>query len=223
MSAFFGYDTEKDFEYENGFYLTSQPSRIAKLVTHYELYRMIADLPGQVIECGVFRGASLIRLATFRDMLENPASRRVIGFDTFGDFPQTDYLPDRKRRQLFLDETGGGGSIPVEDLRGFLAHKGLGNVELVPGDLTLTAPEYLLKHPELKIAFLHIDTDIYEPAKAALDVFGPRMVRGGVIVFDDYGTFPGETKAADDFLAASGLKINKLRLSHHIPSYVVMP
>ena len=175
MSAFFGYDTEKDFEYENGFYLTSQPSRIAKLVTHYELYRMIADLPGQVIECGVFRGASLIRLATFRDML------------------------------------------------GFLAHKGLGNVELVPGDLTLTAPEYLLKHPELKIAFLHIDTDIYEPAKAALDVFGPRMVRGGVIVFDDYGTFPGETKAADDFLAASGLKINKLRLSHHIPSYVVMP
>jgi len=68
------YDFENPFEYENGFYLTSETTRIAKLLAQYELYKKIVHLPGDVIECGVFKGASLIRLATFRDTLETPDS-----------------------------------------------------------------------------------------------------------------------------------------------------
>lgn len=40
------YDETKDFEYENGFYLTSRPYRIGNMLAHYELYKMITGLPG---------------------------------------------------------------------------------------------------------------------------------------------------------------------------------
>lgn len=63
----FEFETSKAFDYENGFYLTSDPKRLQKIVSHYELYKKIVDLPGEVIELGVFKGASLIRFATFRE------------------------------------------------------------------------------------------------------------------------------------------------------------
>ncbi|ERS85084.1 hypothetical protein Q667_17680 [Marinobacter sp. C1S70] len=82
-----GFEKSKAFYYENGFYLTSDPKRLHKLISHYELYKKIIDLPGEVVEFGVFKGASLIRFATFRECLETFSSRKIFGFDAFGDFP----------------------------------------------------------------------------------------------------------------------------------------
>lgn len=50
------YEIEKSFNYENGFYLTSKPSRMGNILAHYEVYKMITNLPGDVVELGVFRG-----------------------------------------------------------------------------------------------------------------------------------------------------------------------
>lgn len=58
---------KKIWDYENGFYLFSSVSRINKLLSHYELYKMILGLPGHIFELGVYKGASLIRFATFRN------------------------------------------------------------------------------------------------------------------------------------------------------------
>ena len=80
----FGFDSEMCWDYENGFYLTSHPNRIGKLVAHYELYKKIVHLPGEILEFGVFKGASFIRLLTFRELLESTYSRKIIGFDAFG-------------------------------------------------------------------------------------------------------------------------------------------
>lgn len=66
----FGFEIEKKWEYENGFYLTSHVTRLAKALAHYELYKSIVDLPGHVVECGVFKGASLLRFCTYREVLE---------------------------------------------------------------------------------------------------------------------------------------------------------
>ena len=49
---------------------------------------------------------------------------------------------------------------------------------------------------------------------------GTNEVNGGIIMFDDYGTFPGETKAVDEFFADKGLIIEKLPMSH-IPSFII--
>ena len=75
------------WKYENLFYLTSDKKRILKLLDHYEVYKKILNIKGDIIECGVFRGASLIRFLTFRDLIEKNNKRKIIGFDAFGKFP----------------------------------------------------------------------------------------------------------------------------------------
>ncbi len=217
--------TEEDilnkFHFENNFYLTSKVDRIGKLLAHYELYKMILDIPGNVVECGVFKGVSLIRFAGFRDLLESPYSRRIIGFDIFGDFPNTQFSSDIKYRDKFIEEAGSK-SISKNELETIFAYKNIVNYSLIKGDILETVPRYSDENPHFKISLLHIDTDIYEPAVVILENFYDRVVKGGIIAFDDYGTFPGETQAVDDFLEKKNLKIKKLSLSH-IPAYVIKP
>lgn len=192
-------DFNRAWEYENGFYLSCQPNRIAKLLAHWELYRMTRDLPGAIVECGVFKGASLARFAVFRELLGNPFSKELIGFDTFGKFPDTEYGPDEEYREAFI-KAAGEESISVEQLREVLAQKGTDeNVTLVEGDIKQTVPEYVEANPELKISLLNVDVDIYGPSVTVLEHLYPLIVPGGVLVLDDYGTFPGETKAVDEY------------------------
>ncbi|MBL7860721.1 MAG: class I SAM-dependent methyltransferase [Cyclobacteriaceae bacterium] len=213
------FDTEKSFFYENGFYVTSQIDRMGKFLAHYELYKRIVDLPGQIIECGVFKGNSLQRLATFRELLENPFSRKIIGFDIFGKFPDTNFKDDKQFLDKFISSAGDE-SIQIDELEKVFEFKGLKNIELVKGNINNTVPDYVKKHPQLKIAFLHIDTDVYEPAVTILNTFYKHVVKGGLIVFDDYGTFPGETKAVDDFFAGKDVEIKKLPF-YQVPSFIV--
>jgi Macrocin-O-methyltransferase (TylF) len=78
-----------------------------------------------------------------------------------------------------------------------------------------------MNHPELKIALLHVDVDVYLPTKVILQELFDRVVKGGLVVFDDYGTVAGETRAIDEFLEKTGsdVLIEKLPISH-IPAYI---
>jgi hypothetical protein len=213
----FGFDVERQWDYENGFYITSHVTRMSKMLAHFELYKSITNLPGHVIEAGVFKGASLIRFFTFREILESPHSRKIIGFDAFGKFPEQDNAHD----QEFVDKFEGaaGEGISANEMEKILNHKGFKNFELIKGDISQTIPQYVADNPELKIALLHIDVDVYKPSVVILENLYDRVVKGGVIVLDDYGTVAGETKAVDEFIAGKDVTIEKLSISH-IPSYI---
>ena len=156
--------------YENGFYLTSQTERMSNILSHYELYKKVTNLPGDVVELGVFRGGSLLQFAAFRSLLENEKSRKIIGFDVFDEFPEAKNVADKKFREEWVKITNNE-YLTKDELEKSLRLKGIKNVELVKGDIAETIPAYLNNHPNLRIALLHIDTDIYEPAKIALESF----------------------------------------------------
>lgn len=215
----FEFESEKNFIYENGFYLTSDPTRIGKLLSHYELYKMIYQLPGDIVETGVFKGASFLRWLTFRNLLENQNSRKVIGFDSFEAFPKTTFEKDKPYVKRFIDESGAY-SISKEELETICMYKEFKNYDLVKGNILETVPQYFQDNIHTKIALLHIDTDVYEPAKVALETLWPRVVKGGIVVLDDYGTFPGETQAVDEFFSDKDVEIKKLSISHKIPVYI---
>lgn len=212
------FDTEKMFEYENGYYVTATEARFGKFLVHYELYKKILNLPGVIIECGIFKGNSFFRLAHFRDLLESRYSRKLIGFDIFGEFPQTKFEKDKKYLDAFTNSAGEN-SIQLDEIKKIMEYKKLENYEFVKGNINETIPEYCKNNEHLKIALLHIDTDVYEPAVTILENMYNKVVRG-VIMFDDYGTFPGETKAVDEFFAEKNLIVQKLTISH-IPSFVI--
>lgn len=214
-------DFAKTFEYENNFYLTADSSRMAKVMAHYELYKLTVDVPGAIVECGVFKGASLVRFATFRQLLSNPAAKKVIGFDAFGEFPETAFAGDQKWREKFIADAGEQG-IGVDQLMDVLRHKRMDqNVELIQGDVCQTIPAYLDQHPELRISLLNIDVDVYEPTKAVLTHLYDRVVRGGVILFDDYANvFPGANAAVEEFFADKPVEIKRFPFAI-TPCYLV--
>ncbi|GAB6888660.1 hypothetical protein JCM13304A_21590 [Desulfothermus okinawensis JCM 13304] len=214
---FIGFDTNRCWDYENGFYLTSHITRISKLIAQYELYKSIIHLPGDVIECGVFKGCSFIRFCTYREILENPYSRKVIGFDTFGKFPR-----QNKHEAVFAKnwENDAGQSISKDELDRVLQFKGFKNYELIEGDIEDTVPRYATTHPALKIALLHIDVDIARPCKIILRHLYKCVVRGGLIIFDNYGVIHAETAAIDEFFKDMDVKLKKMPLSH-VPAYLV--
>ncbi len=215
------FDESKDFMYENGFYLTSQPSRLGNMLAHYELYKKILDLPGSVIELGVFKGGGIIQWSTFRELLENENSRAIIGFDVFGEFPNAGRFDSDKRfvkdwNNRFKDEF-----VSREDIYKSLELKKISNVELVKGDISKTLPLYINEHGEMRISLLHIDTDVYEPCRLGLELLFERVVPYGLVVFDDYTATVGETAAVDEFFKDKEVKFHKFSLSHNKPVYMI--
>ena len=209
-------EPSRQFEYENGFYLTASVDRISKFVTHLDLFRRISGLPGAIVECGVFKGASLCRWTKLRALLENNGSRRIVAFDTFGKFPEADFAEDRGRRNDFVSAAGDS-SIARDALEALLRDQGVSdNVDLIAGDIAETVPAYVENRPELKIAMLNIDVDLLAPTRICLEWLYPRLVKGGVAILDDYGAFAGANRAIDDYFADTDVRIQKLPYSSNV-------
>jgi len=215
---FLDYSVESKWDYEIGYYLTCDNSRIAKSLNQYELYKKIINIPGDIFEFGVYKGGSLIRMATYRDTLEADASRKIIAFDAFGSFPRAGSKDDNKFIDKFENE--GGDGISVSELEDCLKYKKIRNVELIKGDINSTLEGYILKNPAVKVALLHIDVDVEKPTKIILENLYDKVVPGGLIVLDDYGVIQGETKAVDDFFSDMKIKLQKLPLSK-TPVFIV--
>ncbi len=215
-------NNENPFDIENAFYQSASIARIGKFATHLDLFRRISSLPGEIVECGVFKGTSLFRWIKFRALLENAFSRRIVAFDTFGKFPEAGFEDDRECRDRFV-AAAGDESIRRAALVDILQQQMLfENIELIEGDLCQTIPEFIAANTQLKIAMLHVDVDLFEPTAACLTHLYPHVVRGGVIILDDYGAFPGANKAIDEFFSEMPVSVQKLAYSSNI-AFVVKP
>jgi len=214
-----GFDVSNGYEYENGFYLTTKHTRLAKAIAHWEIYKQIANVPGEIVECGTFKGASFIRFLTFREMLENPYSRKAISFDAFGCFPSTNRPADMEFIESFEGMSGKG--ISRNELDVALKLKGFVNYELVQGNILQTLMEYLQKNNSLKIALLHIDVDVYDATSHCLNILYGHVTRGGAVILDDYSIVEGANKAIDEFIASHPeIELKKYGF-YSVPSYFI--
>jgi len=84
-------------------------------------------------------------------------------------------------------------------------------VQLVKGNITNTVPKYLKENPHTIISLLYIDTDIFEPAKVAIENFLPHMPKGSIIAFDELNDkeWMGETIAVAKTIGINNLKIKR--------------
>jgi hypothetical protein len=217
-----GLDPRHAWDYENGFYWFSDPSRLNKVFAHYELYKSILGLPGHVFELGVYKAASLIRLATFRQTLEGDHSRKIVGFDAFGRFPTAKVSLPEDLSMIHDFEGAGGEGLSTDEVGAILEAKSFRNIALVKGNVFDTLPAYLQQNPETRLALLHLDMDVKEPTVFALEELYPRVVPGGLIVLDDYNGVVGATEAVDDFVAKHRLRLEKLNFNK-APTFVRKP
>tara|TARA_B110000444_G_C18850234_1_gene604960 strand:+ start:2569 stop:3219 length:651 start_codon:yes stop_codon:yes gene_type:complete len=212
--------SNKLFEIENEFYAKTKVDRINKIVVHYELYKKVYKLDGDILEFGVFKGTSIIQWASFREILGRSHEQKIIGFDTFDKFPETNFEKDKDLRKQFVNEAGLN-STSKASLEKIFNYKEIKNFNLVEGDILKTLPNFMKENNNLRIALLHIDVDIYEPTKIILDELYDKVVDGGIIILDDYKVFPGETKAVDDFVIDKDIQIQQLPFSPKKPSFFI--
>ena len=194
-----------NWDIENKFYLNSHPSRIKKIINHYEIFKKTSKVPGVIIECGVFKGNSISRFIIFRDLLLNNSKKKVFGFDVFGKFPGQKILRDNKFAKNHDKNIGLGTKISL--LNKVFKKKNFSNYKLIKGDIEKTLDLFLKKNDKIKISFLNLDLDVYRPTFFALEKLYKKVSKGGVILLDDYGKVHGATKATKDFFKEKNIKI----------------
>jgi O-methyltransferase len=150
----------------------------------WQFARHANALPGDVAELGVYRGG------TARVLSRTCPTKQIHLFDTFEGMPEVD--PDRD-----VHEAGDFADTSLEAVQEFLSD--CPNVRFHQGFFPGTAAG--LEDERFSLAY--IDADIYQSTRDALTFFYPRMVIGGVMVFDDYEwpRCPGVRQAIDEFLA----------------------
>ena len=221
------FSTQSAYDYETNFHLTLRVERYAKIIAHYEAYKMALNIPGSIVECGVFKGTSFVRFAILREMLGNYFSGKLIGFDIFsGDYPETACEEDQKSRDFWLS-TAGPNSISPEQLTDVLGRQDIKNFELIAGNVLETIPKYVKEHAGLKISLLNIDIDMVEPTLCVLEHLYDRVMPGGIILLDNYAgespaghSYHGDTKGVDQFFSNRKVSIKKFPFAAR-PCYIV--
>ncbi|MBI4778855.1 class I SAM-dependent methyltransferase [Candidatus Falkowbacteria bacterium] len=213
----------KPSEIADNFPLFITRQEMARYLVRYELFKKILNVKGSIIECGVYKGASLMFFAKMSAVYEPYAfNREIIGFDTFAGFPSVDnkdgalaYAGDLSDVNLEILEK----SIELFDNNRPIGH--VSKIKLVKGDAVKTIPQYFIENPHTVVAMLYLDFDIYEPTLAALKTILPRMPKGAIIVFDELNErrWPGETLALLEALDINKHEIKKFSEDPHI-SYI---
>ena len=198
------------WDVENTFHLYSIPSRIKKIICHYEIFKKTLKVPGSIIECGVFKGNSLIRFLIYRDLITKSSKKSIYGFDAFGKFPKQEIVEDNRFAKDHDKNIGKG--IRFSELN-FNLKKKFKNFFLIKGKVEKTIPILLNKKPKIKISLLHLDLDVYEPTKFVLEKLYNKVSKGGIILIDDYGQVPGATRATKNFFKDKKIKLKIQTLS----------
>lgn len=155
----------------------------------YVLYTLALNalrLSGEFWECGVYKGGTA---RMFAELLSTEADpRRLHLFDTFSGMPETDQAHDLHQMGDFADTS-------FRSVRSFVGNSG--RTEFHPGFI----PDTFATMESSVIALAHVDVDIYRRVKDCCAFIYPRLISGGIIIFDDYGfpSCPGAREAVDEF------------------------
>lgn len=172
-----------------------------------DMYALLGDTEGAIVECGVGRGRTFLYFTYFAE--KSGASRMVWGFDSFEGFPE----PTREDTSSRNPKAGEWSGTSPDDIKNILRTAGISHaflrekVRLVKGFFEQSLGEYDRK----PIALLHVDVDLYQSYKTVLDTLVQYVAPGGLVLFDEYGEekWPGGTKAIDEFIAKTGWQLEK--------------
>jgi O-methyltransferase len=185
-------------------YTMTTPPRVYALARAVE-YVVAREISGAIVECGVWRGGSMMAAALTLLRL-GVTDRELYLFDTFtGMTPPTEEDVRRSGESAadLLSAEGDDADIwaiaSLDDVRN--AVLGIGyppeRIHFVKGLVEETLPA---NAPD-KIALLRLDTDWYASTKHELVHLFPRVMRGGVLILDDYGYWQGVRRAVDEYLS----------------------
>jgi O-methyltransferase len=166
------------------------PSEGANIKIILDLAKSVLDLDGNLAECGVYRGGTLIPLGLY--LAQTNVKKQLYGFDSFEGFGDL-------AEQAYLQTYGACTDTSYETVHEKISRLHLSEqVILIRGFFNDTLGAFR----DRRFCFVHLDCDLYESYKVCLNFFYDRMVSGGIILLDEYNDppCPGCNHAVDEFL-----------------------
>jgi O-methyltransferase len=196
----------------------STPERIVSLCDAVE-YVVANDIPGDVVECGVWKGGSMMAVA-LKLLQLGRIDRDLYLFDTFAGMSEpteadvTLHGTPALARWRHSDRGAVNlwDYVPADEVRAALAGTGYPpeRIKLIEGRVEDTLPAAA---PE-RIALLRLDTDWYESTRHELETLYPRLASRGVLILDDYGHWQGARRATDEYLGADADPVLLVRVDY---------
>lgn len=165
-----------------------------RFLTLYELYKKTTNLAGHIADIGVHKVASALLFTKLTQIYEPESLTQVHGFDWFkGTKASTEdamlidgtYAEDEQRLRTLVE---------IQKLDHILKIHAL--------DLTKDTEAFFSTHPHLQFKLVFCDSGTYDVTSSAIRNFWPRLVPGGLMIFDQFNheTSPGETRAVRELL-----------------------
>ena len=179
--------------------------RIQKIAAKYEHFKLIHNVPGDIVECGVHYGSGIYLYSKLLKIFKPNSLSKIVGFDFFE--KNRKIKSKYKEDKIAIDEHQTNHPSDEKILKN-LAKLNIDNVELISGDVSESTKSYVKENLGFRISLLILDVDNYEGTLNALKNLYDNVVRGGVIVFDEYSlrTY-GESDAVDQFFKNKKLKL----------------
>lgn len=200
-------------------YTMTSPERIKALL---DAVRYITEnnIEGDYVECGVWKGGSTMAVASILCQL-NKFDMQLWLYDTFeGMSEPTDCDVDfqgRKAKDRLVKEDKYSSWVwaysDYEEVKKTMALTKYPDSKIIYMKGKVEDTLFSKKQPE-KISILRLDTDWYESTKIELEVLFPKVVKGGIVIIDDYGHWKGSKKAVDEYIKKNNLTVFLNRIDY---------
>lgn len=168
-------------------------------LSKYFIY--VKDLKGDFLECGVLKGFSSYLLRSLEDKLFKNTINNYFLIDSFEGL--SDILEEDKPIDTnFPQHKKGDLSIDIKEVE--ILFKKFKNMHLIKGWIPKV---FELLDENNKYKFVHLDVDLYQPTIDSLDYIYDKVVKGGIIITDDYQSplFPGNQKAWEKYFKSKNI------------------
>ena len=193
----------------NEFIFSSDRKLYAKLISKYLFADLTKNVPGDIVELGVFKGSGVISWLKALE-LNSVNHKKILGFDFFDDQGLLESIntKDKDLMQSLFADRGFDPKGYDNVLEAQIRSARFNNFELVKGDVVATVPVFLEKNPGFRASIINFDMDIEEPTEVCLDLLWPRVCAGGVLIFDEYAIGEWtESNAVDRFCEKHHLQL----------------
>lgn len=173
-----------------------------KMMKRGELYMKVKDLAGDILEFGVFKGAGLALFLNLKMMYEANSLMKVIGFDYFNSENMTNSLDGLNKTMMSaVLNRAQADELSVDSVKKRLSNFKEDMYKLIEGEAVASAIQFRMDNPGARIKLLYMDLDLAEPTYKILRILWDKVVKNGIIVFDEYAYHKwDESDGVDRFL-----------------------
>jgi hypothetical protein len=205
----------KNYKKFNDFIFSNDLKLIGKLLYRFQFFLDVKNLPGDIVEIGVFKGSGVSSFLKFIQIFCPNSNKKIIGFDIFDAFNANiilnkDSISDRENMDTVYARTNRK-ELSLKSVTTRLENINVDNskFKLIQGDIEKTIPIFVKENPGFRASLIYMDVDLERPTYNALNHLWDKLLPGGIIIFDEYEYHKfTESDGVEKFLKERNIQFN---------------